>query len=174
MRFSYFWPFTHNIITQNTTQNNIKHLYMSHSRSTSIGNGKELDEQNNKKWYRKEGFSRSSKNITASNKKSTSRKELTSVSKITLWYLGKNIVILLLYRCALFIHTRMSKNSILSKDVISTSFDITWCTEPAIYAKNLLFSHSIDFYRILVNSKGNWWSKINKVWQSWMGWKTPL
>ena len=50
----------------------------------SLGNGKELDKQSNKKLHRKEGFSQSSENITASNKKSTSKKEPTSVSQITI------------------------------------------------------------------------------------------
>ena len=83
MRFSYFRPFFHNIITQNTTQNNIMHLYRSHSTRTSLGKGKELDKESNKKLHRKEGFSQSPENITADNKKSTSKKESIGLSKIT-------------------------------------------------------------------------------------------
>ena len=139
MRFSYFRSFTHNIITQNSTKSNIIHLYRSHSASTSLGNRKELDEESNKKWHRKEGFSLSSENITGSNKKSTFKKEPIIVSKITIKYLHKNIIIPLLYQCGLFIHTRVSKNSVTSKDVISTSFDITWCTETGRYAKKSAF-----------------------------------
>ena len=125
MRFSYFRSFTHNIITQNSTKSNVIHLYRSHSASTSLGNRKQLDEESNKKLHRKEGFSLSSENITGSNKKSTFKKEPIIVSKITIKYLHKNIIIPLLYQCGLFIHTRVSKNSVASKDVISTSFDIT-------------------------------------------------
>ena len=147
MRFSYFWPFTHNIITQNSTKSNIIHLYRSHSTNTSLGNRKELDEESDKKWHRKEGFSRSSENITESHKKSTSKKEPIIVSKITIKYLHKNIIIPLLYLCGLFIHTRVSKNSVASKDVISTTFDITWCTEAARYAKKSAF---LSFYIFLL------------------------
>ena len=70
--------------------------------------GREVDEENNKKWHRKEsvqlkrwhkffyvlfsvtqslfllGFSQSPNNITASNKKSTSKKKPSSVSEITI------------------------------------------------------------------------------------------
>ena len=55
----------------------------------------------------------------------------------------KYITIPLLYQSGFFIHTCVSKNSVVSKDVISTSVDLTWHNEAAIYAKNLLFSHSI-------------------------------
>ena len=103
-----------------------------------------IDEENNKKWHRKEdvqskkwcpwhkffyvlfcvtqtflvGFSWSSDNITASNKKNTSRKEPTTVSEITIYYLHRNIIIPLLRQCGLFIHTCVSKNSVVSKDII--------------------------------------------------------
>ena len=50
----------------------------------SLGDGKEVDKRSNKKLHRKEGFSQSSENITASNKKSTSKKEPTSVTQITI------------------------------------------------------------------------------------------
>ena len=56
--------------------------------------------------------------IIGSNKKSTSKKEPTSVSEIAISYLQKNIIIPLLCQCGLFIHTCVSKNSIVSKDVI--------------------------------------------------------
>ena len=79
--------------------------------STSLGKGEAVDEESNGKWHRKEGvqskkwfrsykffyvlfsvtqslfvlgFSRSPDNITASNKKSTSKKEPSSVSEITI------------------------------------------------------------------------------------------
>ena len=81
------------------------------------------------------GFSWSSDSITASNKKGTSQKEPTSVSEITIHYLHKNIKISLL--------CQMSKNAIGLKMWFSTSVDITWYTEAAIYAKNLYPSHSI-------------------------------
>ena len=58
----------------------------------------------------------------------------------------KNAIIPLLSQCVLFIHTCASKNSIVSKDRYSTSFDIVWYALIAIYAKNILFSHSIASY----------------------------
>ena len=40
----------------------------------------------------------------------------------------------------------VSKNSVVPKNVIFYVLDITCYTEAAIYAKNLLFSHSIVSY----------------------------
>ena len=94
----------------------------------SLRDGKELVKQSNKKWHRKESFSRSSENITASNKKSTFKKEPTSVSKITITItiiFEQNYHNSTTLSIWVFIHKRVSKNSIVSKDVISTSFDIT-------------------------------------------------
>ena len=45
----------------------------------------------------------------------------------------------------LFIHTCVPKNAIVSEDAISTTFDITWCAEAAIYSNNLV-SHFIVCY----------------------------
>ena len=99
--------------------------------------GRWVDKESNKKWNRKEGvqskkrcpslkffcvlfsvtqslfllgFSSSSDNITASNKKSTSKKKSTSVSEISIYYLHKNIIMLLLCQCGLFIHTTRLSN----------------------------------------------------------------
>ena len=110
-RFSYFWPFIYDIITQNTTHSNIMYLYGGHSASMSLGKEEGIHEESNKKWHRKEGvqskkwclshkffyvlfpvtqylyffgFSWSPNNITASNKKSISKKETTSVSEMTI------------------------------------------------------------------------------------------
>ena len=85
--------------------------------------GRRVDEESNKKRHRKEavqsrkgcpshkcfyilfcvtqflfllGFSKSSDNVTANNKKSISKKKPTSVSEITISYLHKNIIIPLL------------------------------------------------------------------------------
>ena len=112
-RFSYFWPFTHDIITQNTFHSNMMNLYRDHAAKTSFGKGEGVDKESNKKWHRKEGvqsrkffyvlfsvtqslfllvFSISPGNITANNKKSTSKKVPTSISKITIKYLLKNII----------------------------------------------------------------------------------
>ena len=62
-------------------------------------------------------------NITTSNKKSTSKKEPTSESEIITSYLHKNIIIPLLWQWGLFIHTCVSINSIVSRDVI---FYLLW------------------------------------------------
>ena len=157
-RFPYFPPFTHAVITQNTTHRNIMYLYRGHSASTSLGKGQGVDEKSNKKWHRKEVVQ--SKRWCPSHKylyalfpvteslflpgiERTSKKEPPTVSEITIWYIHKNIIIPLLYQCELFIHTCVSKNSVVSKDVISTSADLIWYNEAAIYVKNLLFSHSI-------------------------------
>ena len=110
-RFSYFRLFTHNIITQNTTHNNIMYFYGAISPNTSLGKREGVDKESNKKCHRKErvqskkwcsshkffyvpfpvthslfllGFSWSSDNIKMSNKKSTSKKEPTSVSEVAI------------------------------------------------------------------------------------------
>ena len=73
------------VIRQNTTQVKIMHLHRSHLYSkygTCEREGTRQTKQ--QKRHRKEGFSRSPENITASNRKSKSMKELTSVSKITI------------------------------------------------------------------------------------------
>ena len=147
-RFSYFRPFTHDIITQNISHSNILYLYRGHSSSTSLGKGQGVDEERNTKWHRKEdvqsknrcplhkffyalfsvtqslsllGFSWGRSNITASNKKSTSKKGPTSVSEITIYYNSTKITqkynpttlsMWVVYT------TCASKNSILSQDVI--------------------------------------------------------
>ena len=101
------------------------------------------------------GFPWSSKNITTSNKKSTSKNEPISVSEITIWYFHKNTIIPLLCQYGLFIHTCLSKNVIVFKDGSSTSFNITWCTETAMYTTNFFSSHSIAFY-FLWATQGKW------------------
>ena len=128
-RFSYFWPFTHDIITQNTFHSNMMNLYRDHAAKTSFGKGEGVDKESNKKWHRKEGvqskkwcplhkffyvlfsvtqslfllgFSSSPGNITASNKKNASKKVPTIVSEITIKYLHKNIIIPPLCQCGLF------------------------------------------------------------------------
>ena len=145
---SFVQPFIHGIITQNTNHRNILHLFRDHSASLSIGKGKGKDKEINRKLYRKDGvqskkwcsshkfsyilfsvtqffllaFSWSSDNITVS-KKNTSKKEPASISEITISYLQKNIIISLLCQCGLFIHTCVSRNSVLSQDVI---FYLLW------------------------------------------------
>ena len=105
-----------------------------------------VDEESKKKWNRKEGvyskkvisLTQSFRftffchsifipswldNITGSNKKSTSKEMLAIVSEITIRYLHKHIIILLLSQCGLFIHTFVFNKSILSKDV---TFYLLW------------------------------------------------
>ena len=56
--FSYFRPFAHDIITQNTTHSNIYiyiYLYRGHPESTSLGNGEGVDKESNKRCHRVEG-----------------------------------------------------------------------------------------------------------------------
>ena len=111
-------------------QSNIMNLYRDHAASRSLGKGEGVDEESNKKWHRKEGvqykkwcpshkffyaifsvtqslfllgFSSNPGNITATNKKSSSKKVPTSISEITIKYLHKNIKILPLCQCFLFI-----------------------------------------------------------------------
>ena len=118
------------------------------------------------------GFSWSSDSITASNKNCTFKKEPTSVSEITIQNLRKNIKIPLLCQCGLFINAEVSKNSIGLKMWFSTSVDITWYAEAAIYAKK---SFPLSFYSSLV--KFTEWHRGSgrvKLWQSWMRWKMPL
>ena len=134
-----------------------------------------VDEESNKKWHRKEGvhskkwchshkffyvlfsvtqslfllgFSSSPGNITASNKKSTSKKVPTSLSEITIKYLYKNIIIPPLCQCGLLIQNVCLKIQLrlkmwffylLSNNVISWSF---------------FFSDSLVSYWSLVNNTG--------------------
>ena len=63
-------------------------------------------------------------NITVSNENSKSKKDPASVSEITISYLHKNIIIPLLCQFGLFVNTCVSKNSIVSKDLI---FYLLWC-----------------------------------------------
>ena len=119
------------------------YLYTGHSASTSLGKGLGVDEESNKKWYRRDGlqsrksewtisvtrslfplvFSWGSDNTIASNKNSTSKKEPTSAPEITIQHLHKNIVIPLLFQCVLFLHTCVSKNSVVPEHVI---FYLLW------------------------------------------------
>ena len=164
---SFVQPFIHGIITQNTNHRNILYLFRDHSASTSIGKGKKKDKESNRKLHRKEGvqskkwcfshkfsyilfsvtqsfllgFSWSSDNITVSKKTNTSKKEPASISEITKSNLQKNIIVSLLCQCGLFIHTCVSTNSVVSKDVI---FYLHWYNLMRwSRQKNLLFSHSI-------------------------------
>ena len=85
----------------------------------------------------------------------------------------KNIIIPLLCQCEWFLLTCVSKNSIVSKDMI---FYLLWHNvllwNSHIYKK----SSFLSFYSFLflVNNTGKWQSKIARVWQKWMGWKMPL
>ena len=140
------------------------HLYNGDSASTSLGKGEEVDKGSHKKCSQEcfshkffyilfsatqsflLRFSWSCDNTTASNKK---RKNLP---EITVSYLQKNIIIPLLCQCELFIHKCVSKNSIVSKDVI---FYLLWykviCWSSQI-CKNLIFSHLIVSEWRLVNN----------------------
>ena len=51
IRFSYFQPFTHDIITYITTNSNIMYLYRGHSASTSL---EESNKKNKQKAWRKQ------------------------------------------------------------------------------------------------------------------------
>ena len=124
--------------------------YRDHSPSMSLEKGGGVDKDSNKKRHRKEGVqskkwcsshnfdyvlfsltqslflhgsSWSSDIITASNKKNPSKKKPTSVSEITIQYLHKNIIILLLSQCGLFIHACVSEKLFVSKDLI---YDLFW------------------------------------------------
>ena len=111
--------------------------------------GRRIDKESNKKWQRRGTCSQKSDvcshkfffalfsvtqslfllglswnpDIVASTKKSTSKKQPTSISEITISYLHKNIIISLLGQCRLFIHKCVSKNSVVSQDVI---FYLLW------------------------------------------------
>ena len=138
------------IITQNTFHN--MNLYWEHS----LGKREGVDEESNKKWHRKEGvqlkkwcpshnffcvlfsvtqslfllgFSSSTDNITARNKRSISKKVSTSISEITIKYLLKNIIIPPLCQCGLFIQNVCLKIQLRPKMWFFTSFDITWQVE---------------------------------------------
>ena len=71
------------------------------------------------------------------------------------------------------IYTCVSKIAIVSRMRFSTSFDLTWYAEVAIYTKNLLFFHSIISYFYWITQR-RWKCEFDKVWQRWMRWKMPL
>ena len=48
-RLSYFRPFTHGIITQNTNHRNIMYLYRGHSAGKSVGKGEGEYKESNRK-----------------------------------------------------------------------------------------------------------------------------
>ena len=168
-RFSNFQPFTHDIITRIPPIA----IYVSsgHSTSVSFGKGKGVDEESNKKALKGE---RAVKKVISLTQiplctffcssmstfwfphevlislqqaiKNTSKKEPTSVSETTIQNLHKNIKILLLCQSGLFINARVSKNSIVFKDVI---FCLRWynviCWSSHICKK----SFSLPFYSFL-------------------------
>ena len=124
-----------------------------------------VDKESNKKWHRRDGMqskkgcllhifplfffvtqslfllgsSESSDNITKSNKKSTSKAYQCIWNNFIIF--AQKYYSFITLSSGLFIDTCVPKNSI--KIWISTSFDIAWYAEAAIYAKNLLFSHSV-------------------------------
>ena len=131
--------------------------------------GRVVDEEGNKKWHRKEGvqskkwwpsrkffydvLSSATQSFISSwfliklwlyysEKKSQFKKKSTSVSEITISYLHKNIIIPLLCQFGLFVNTCVSKNSIVSKDLI---FYLLWFNAirwSSHICKNF-FSHSL-------------------------------
>ena len=136
-RFSYFRPFTYDVITQNTTHSKISIFIGVIPQGRHLGRRREYTKKatkkhrkgsvQSKKWYPSHkflhvlfpiiqsfllGFSWSSDSITASNQKCTAKKEFSTVSEITIQYLHKDIKILLLCQCWLIINAEVSKNSI--------------------------------------------------------------
>ena len=111
------------------------------------------------------GLSWSPENITASNKKSTSKKKPTSVSKITMQYFHKNILIPLLFQCELFIQHVFLKIQLCLKMLFFTSSDITW------YSHKPKNSSFLSFYSFLVNFSENHrgsvrecnWQRVTKL-----------
>ena len=131
--------------------------------------GRVVGEEGNKKWHRKEGvqskkwwpsrkffydvLSSATQSFISSwfliklwlyysEKKSQFKKKSTSVSEITISYLHKNIIIPLLCQFGLFVNTCVSKNSIVSKDLI---FYLLWFNAirwSSHICKNF-FSHSL-------------------------------
>ena len=78
--------------------------------------------------------------------KSTSKKETTTVSETTTSYLYKNNIIPLLSQCWLFIHTCVSINSIMSKDVI---FYLLWYNVIRWSSHICKISSFLSFYSFL-------------------------
>ena len=83
------------------------------------------------------GFSSSPGNITASNKKSTSKKVPTSLSEITIKYLYRNIIIPPLCQCGLFIQNMCQKIQLCLK---------MWFLSPFINVWSFFFSDSVVSY----------------------------
>ena len=85
--------------------------------------------------------------ITARNKDSTSKKESTSVSEMTILIFAQNIIIPLLCQCGLFIYTCVSENSVVFKNVI---FYILWLNVMC-WSRNICEKSSFaSFYSFLV------------------------
>ena len=85
--------------------------------------------------------------ITARNKDSTSKKESTSVSEMTILIFAQNIIIPLLCQCGLFIYTCVSENSVVFKNVI---FCILWLNVMC-WSRNICEKSSFaSFYSFLV------------------------
>ena len=152
------------------------------------------DKKSNRKWHRKEGvqskkwcpshkffnvlfsvtqsfllgFSWSSGNIIVSKEEEhIQERAYQCIWKNYIIFARKN-VIPLLCQCGVFIHTYVSKNSVVSKDVI---FYLLWYNTirwSSHICRNLLFSHSIVSQWSLVNNTGevrewNWQSVTNEV-----------
>ena len=82
----------------------------------------------------------------------------------------KNIVIPLHCQCRLFIDTCVSKNLIVSKDLI---FCIVWYN--VVHWSSHIWKNSfVSFYSFLVKFSGGKDTIKLTVWQSPMGWKIPL
>ena len=154
------------------------YLYRGHSASRFFGKGQGEDKESNRKWHREEGvhlkkwcpshkfsyvlfsvtqtfllgFSWSSANITLSKKKSTSKKEPTTITEITILYLHQNIIIPLLCQCGLFINTWVPKNSVVSKDAI---FYLLWYNvirwSSHIYKKSFFPFYSFSSFLVKFN-----------------------
>ena len=125
-----------------------------------------VDEESNKNWNRKEAvqskkwcpshkffdvlfsvtqplflldFSWRFDNITANNKNSTSKKRPTNVSEITMKYLHKNVIILLLCQL-LFVDACVHKILIVSKDLVFYLFWYNVIPWSSHIRKNIFFS----------------------------------
>ena len=88
--------------------------------------------------------------------------------------IAQNIIIPLLCQCVFFIYTCVSRNSVVFKNVI---IYILWLNVMC-WSRNICEKSSFaSFYSFLVTFSE--WDqggdcKIDKVWQSWIGWKMPL
>ena len=162
---SYFWPFTHGIITHNTNHRIIVYLCRAIQQVRHLGRGTENEESNRKLYRTKEGVQSKKVISLAQILLYTffcdsifpswflmklwwyySEEEVEHIQERAYQYIWNNYIIntekyhnftyLSMWVVYTYIHVPL-KIKLYLKMWFSTSFDITWYGEASIYTKNL-------------------------------------